>query len=73
MFIYSKANINNCWRNSNNQQTRSISTTIYFAKIRIHILSVGIDIDPLRLQIAKKRAGWYHSDRCEFINLVKMP
>lgn len=43
------------------------STTIYFAKKESISLSVGIDLDPLRLQIAKKRAGWYHSDRCEFI------
>lgn len=43
------------------------STTIYFAKKETISLSVGIDIDTLRLQIAKKRAKWYNADHCEWI------
>jgi ubiquinone/menaquinone biosynthesis C-methylase UbiE len=43
------------------------STTIYYAKKASISLSVGIDIDALRLQIAKKRASWYNADCCEFI------
>jgi len=42
------------------------STTIYFAKKESISKSVGVDIDTLRLQIAKKRAAWYKADQCEF-------
>ena len=43
------------------------STTIYLAKKDSISHSVGIDIDSLRLKIAKKRADWYKAERCELI------
>jgi ubiquinone/menaquinone biosynthesis C-methylase UbiE len=43
------------------------STSIYLANRKYIYLSRGVDIDPIRAKIAKKRIRWHKVDSCEIV------